>query len=158
MLSMTHREPIAGSVAQILNARELVINRGAEHGVSKGMRFAILDTKADDIRDPDTGEILGSVDRPKVTVEIVQVKPKLSLGRTFKKRRVNVGGSNSLTGFAGLFAPPKWETHYETLRTTESTWEDLDESESYVKIADPVIEVLDAASLAGQGEEVEPDP
>ena len=38
--------------------------------------------------------------------------------------------------------PPNWETKYETLKTDEKTWEDLDERESFVKVGDPVVQVL----------------
>ena len=41
-----------------------------------------------------------------------------------------------------MFMPPKWITKYETLKTEEQTWEDLDEKSSYVKVGDPVIQVI----------------
>lgn len=134
--------PIRGQVARVLNARELVINRGSSHGVRKGMKFDVLDPKAEDIPDPETGEILGSINRPKVRVEVARVEEKLALARTFQKWEVNVGGSSSIAGLSRIFAPPKYVTRYETLKTDESTWEDLDESESYVKSGDPVVQVL----------------
>src|SRR4051812_26924278 len=90
---VSERELISGKVARILNARELAINRGAAHGVQEGMRFAVLDDSGEDIQDPDTGEILGSVVRQKVDVEVFSVQDQLSLARTFKSRRVNVGGA-----------------------------------------------------------------
>lgn len=141
--AVTDVEPITGQVAQILNSREIVINRGEKQGVRKGMTFAVLDPKAEDITDPSTGDILGSVDRPKVNVRVVQVQDRLALARTFRKWRVNVGGGATLSGFSSLFAPPKYETRYETLRTDEATWEDLDEAESFVKTGDPVKQILD---------------
>ena len=39
---------------------------------------------------------------------------------------------------------PKKVTKYETLKTEEKTWEHLDEEDSYVKVGDPVIQVLQA--------------
>jgi hypothetical protein len=39
--------------------------------------------------------------------------------------------------------PPRWITKYETLRTEEKTWEDLDEKDSYVKVGDPVVQVIE---------------
>ena len=68
---------IEGKVARILNARELVINRGTEHGVEIGMRFEVLDPKSEDVADPDTGEVIGSVYRPKVNVEVVFLEPRM---------------------------------------------------------------------------------
>jgi hypothetical protein len=141
--------PNRGKVARILNSRDLAINVGSRDGVVVGMYFDVLDPKGEDIKDPDTGEVLGSVERPKVRVQVVKVQDRLSVASTYKKREVNVGGRGAgLTGlsggFAELFMPPKVVTKYETLKTTERerTWEDLDEKESYVKIGDPVVQVV----------------
>jgi hypothetical protein len=141
---MARREPIRGQVARILNSREIAINRGAEHGVREGMKFAVLDPTAEDIEDPETGEVLGSVYRPRVEVKAVIVKDKLSIARTFKRYEINVGGSG-IGGMMNLkaFEPPKWETRYETLKTDERTWEEINESQSVVKTGDPVEEVVE---------------
>jgi hypothetical protein len=138
---MTQRVPIEGRVARVLNLRELAINRGDSHGVREGMIFDVLDPKAEDITDPETGEVLGSVYRPKVQVRVFSVEERLSLARTFKSTRVNLGGTG-LGGLAKAFEAPKWEERHETLKTNESTWQDLDESESIVKTGDPVVEAV----------------
>lgn len=134
-------ERIRGRVARVLNSREIAINRGAEHGVTEGMRFAVLSDAGENIEDPDTGEVLGSVFRSKVEVRIVSVKEKLSIGRTFKTFRRNIGGQGFAFGKA--FEPPNWIKEHETLKTEEKTWEDIDESESYVKTGDPVEQLVD---------------
>ena len=143
-----NNETIKGKVARILNSRELVLNVGSSQGVTVGMLFDILDPNGEDIRDPDTGEILGSIDRPKVRVQITRVDDKLAVASTYKKREVNIGGKGSHFGAAGelasLFMPPKYVTKYETLKTTEKTWEDLSETDSFVKTGDPAIQVVDA--------------
>jgi len=42
-----------------------------------------------------------------------------------------------------LFQPPKWVEEVETLKLSDKPFEeDLDERESYVKIGDPVIQVI----------------
>ena len=74
---------IEGKVAGILHERELVINRGAEAGVKERMRFKIVEPQVD-IKDPDTGEALGTVTHEKIRVEIVEVQPKFSKGRTYE--------------------------------------------------------------------------
>ena len=131
---------IEGKVARVLNVRELVINRGTEDGVELGMRFDVLDKKGDDISDPETGEPLGSVYRPKIKVEVVRVEPKLAVARTYRSWQENIGGAGADlgAGLSRLFLPPKYVRRYETLKTDEATWEDLDESESFVKTGDPV--------------------
>ena len=83
---------LRGKVARILDTRNLVINLGATHGVVVGMYFDVLDPKGEDIRDPDTHEILGSLERPKVRVQIVKTEDRISVASTFKKKTVNVGG------------------------------------------------------------------
>lgn len=146
-------DPLRGKVARILDTRNLVINLGATHGVIAGMYFDVLDPKGDDIRDPDSGDILGSIERPKVRVQVVKAEERLSVASTFRKKTVNVGGRGGLAvgGLAEMFLPPKHVTKYETLKTTEKTWEDLEESESYVKTGDPVVQVLEEVDV-GQNE------
>lgn len=138
---------IRGKVAQILNTRELVINLGSEDGVTSGMYFDVIDPKGTDIEDPDTGETLGSIERPKVRVKVSRVETRLSMASTYRSKKVNIGGQGGTRDFSSGFlsqilAPPKWVTKYETLKTQEKTWEDLDEKESYVKIGDPVVQVI----------------
>jgi len=142
----TSSGPIRGKVAQILNSRELVINVGERNGVVAGMYFDILDPKGEDVKDPDTEEVLGSVARPKVRVKITKVQERLSIATTFRKEKINIGGQglDIEFGFTRFLMPPKWVTKYETLKTSEATWEDLDEEKSYVKTGDPVIQVAEA--------------
>jgi hypothetical protein len=134
-------EPIRGQVARVLNTRELAINRGSADGVTEGMRFAVLDTAAEGIRDPETGEDIGSVYRTKVRVEVVVVKDRFSIARTYGKRRVNVGGSGIGT-LGDAFKPPRWETRFETLKASEAAWEELSEERSLVKTGDPIEEIV----------------
>ena len=137
---------IRGKVARILNAREVAINLGLEDGVTEGMYFDVMDTGCQDIIDPDTMEVLGSIERPKVRVKATVVNPKVSIVATYKTKEVNVGGSSSLSlvGLSNMFMPPKWETRYETLRKGQNTWEDLDAKDSYVKVGDPVVQVVES--------------
>lgn len=138
--------PIRGKVARILNSRELALNIGSKDGVQVGMYFDVMDQEHENILDPDTDEVLGSIERPKVRVRVMLVQDRLSLASTFKKKRINVGGSSGLGVFAGglseALMPANWVTRYETLKTEEKTWENLEEKESYVKTSDPVVQVF----------------
>ena len=140
-------DPIRGQVASLLTTRELVLNRGSEHGVQKGMKFAVLNPRGLDVADPETGKPIGSVDLPKVIVEVSRVEPRLSVAKTFRQKRVNVGGSGlggAGLGIASLFEPPQWVEKFETLRTTEKPQsKEIDPKESYVQVGDPVVEVRD---------------
>ena len=115
--------PIRGKVARILDTRHLVLNIGTSQGVIVGMYFDVLDPKGENITDPDTGEVLGSIDRPKVRVQVVKSEEKLSVAATFRKKEVNVGGRINLgtSSLADMFLPPKYVAKYETLKTTEKT-------------------------------------
>jgi hypothetical protein len=135
-------DPVRGKVARILNSRELVINRGHEAGVREGMRFAVLDTTGEGIKDPDTGEQLGSVQRTKVQLEVTQVSDKMAVAKTYKYRSVNVGGTNYQLGdIASLFAPARIVQRPETLKVEDADWEPLSEGRSFVKIGDPVVQI-----------------
>lgn len=137
-------KPIRGKVARVLNSRELAMNIGSNDGVQVGMYFDILDPKGEDVKDPDSGEVLGSLDRPKVRVKVTKVQERLAVASTFKTYEVNVGGHGGALalGFSDFLRPPKYVTKQETLKTSEKTWEDLDEEQSYVKTGDPVVQVL----------------
>lgn len=147
-------KPIRGKVARIFNSRELAINVGSADGVSVGMYFDVLDPKGEDIKDPDSGEVLGSIERPKVRVRVVKVQDRLSVASTYKTRTINAGGqgpSFGISGLSDLFMPAKYVTRYETLKTDEKTWENLEEQESYVKTGDPVVQVVTELDV-GQNE------
>ena len=134
---------IEGKVARILNSRELVINRGSAHGVETGMIFEVLDPMGSEIQDPDTGEVIGSVHRPKVPVKVLVVEENLAVASTYRTRTKNVGGDDYLSLWAlgsrrQLQQPPKWVEVPETFKSNEAAWESIRESESYVKVGDPV--------------------
>ena len=145
-------DKIRAKVARVLNSREIAITAGDKEGVAVGMFFEVMDPKGEDITDPDTGDILGSIERPKVRVQVTQVQDHISVASTYKKEKVNVGGIGSgLLGDFGAVSralmPPKYVTKYETLKTDEKTWEDLDEEKSYVKTGDPVVQVIEIIDL-----------
>ena len=148
-------EPIRGKVARVLNTREIAINAGTAQGVTLGMRFDVMDTNEMDITDPDTGKVLGSLERPKVRVEIIHVQEDLSVAQT-PETKVNLGGTGTLTAldtfgpFARSLMPPNWVTRYETLKKTETNpKEELDEEDSRVKIGDPIVQVLEPDAATG---------
>lgn len=138
---------LQGKVARVLNSMEVAINIGSASGVEVGMKFDIMSDKKEDICDPDTNDVLGSLDRPKVRVLVSQVTEKFAVASTYRKTSVNVGGIGRRIGpsFSKVLSPPKWIEKVETLKTSERTWEDLDESQSYVKTGDPVVQVVEDA-------------
>jgi hypothetical protein len=154
-------ERITGKVAKITSDREVILNRGSEHGVEQGMYFYI---KGDpiDIADPDTNESLGSVTPIKIVVQVGEVSEKFCIARTFRSQRVKVAdavkGGDLYSSFAmggGLgrqFQPPqpaKYETRVETLRIDPKRGEPLALGDSVVSVGDAVESVL-------EGEDIDP--
>ncbi len=139
-------DQIRAKVARVLNSREIVISAGSDKGVEIGMYFDVMDPKGEDITDPDTGEVIGSILRPKVRVKVTQVQERLAVASTYKKTKVNIGGTAKFLADVGSLSralmPPKYVLRYETLKTDEKTWEDIEEDQSYVKTGDPVVQVL----------------
>lgn len=129
-----------GKVAAILNKRELVINLGADDGVEEGVRFVILNNKGVNIKDPDTGADLGSVEVPKTMVKIVRVDgPHLAVGRTFRVIPGAPGLANTLAGIGAFGGRPE---RTETLAIEPGTElrSELPDSESFVKVGDVALE------------------
>jgi hypothetical protein len=135
------RQPIQGKVAGVLTRRELLINRGSVDGVEVGMRFAVLNRHGIDVKDPDTGELLGSADVVKTVVKIVRIDaPHLSTGRTFRTIPGTPGLMKGLSAMSSFAGTPE---RVETLDIKgASLKEELDSSESYVKVGDPVVETV----------------
>ncbi len=128
---------LQGKVAKILNEREVVINIGKMHGVQKGMKFAILAPTPEEICDPETGELLDVVDRPKVTVQATEVREKITICSTYKTRTIGGGFYSPLSG---LFDPPRRIP--ETLSVKDSSLPaPLSPEDSYVKAGDRVKQV-----------------
>lgn len=137
-INLTH--PIKGKVAGILNARELVINIGKDHGVTTDMIFKILADTPLDVKDPDTGEHLGQIDREKVRVRVSEVQDKISVCITYRK----TGGSYVMRNLSSAFAAGLLDVErVETLKASDKSFPPpLSEDESYVKKGDRVVEVI----------------
>jgi hypothetical protein len=123
---------LEGKVAKILNERELVINLGSKNNVKKQMKFKVLSPNSDEIIDPDSKEKIGTIDRIKVKVEVIEVKDKFSICKTYQYKTAS-SGLNPL--FNSLQKTP------ELLKTTETNLPaPLSEDEIYVKIGDRVVQ------------------
>ena len=124
-------ELIRAQVARVVNSTDLALNKGSDAGVEVGMKFAILSNAGADIKDPVTGEVLDSVEIAKTLVKIINVKPRVSIGRTFRKIE-SYGIGSIITGGS---------TRSETLKSDESTvQQELDPSKAKVKYGDEAVE------------------
>lgn len=131
--------PLRGKVAQILTERELIINVGSNHGVRHGMKFKILADAPLEVRDPETHDVIGEIDREKVVVMASEIEEKFTVCKTFRKWAT---GGASIFSIASMMAGPR-EKH-ETLKIEDSSLPlPLSEEESYVKVGDRAIQLVD---------------
>ena len=136
---------IEGKVAAILNERDLIINKGADAGITEDMKFKVVDPEVE-IKDPDTGEALGSISMEKVRVRIVEVQSKFSIGKTYETYTINVGGvmpADLGDAFRRVLSPRQEVTRVRTLRIDPSAGGLMTETKSFVKVGDTVIELGD---------------
>ena len=127
-------ESIRGKVAQILDSRRIVINVGSSNGVSVGMTFQVLNPKGEVIRDPDTQQVLGSVESPTARVRIIEVQEHLSVATTTFANPTIV--PESLGPFAKLLMPPEWIIKHETFGV----------GLTQVNVGDPVVQIPEVAT------------
>jgi hypothetical protein len=124
-------ERISGRVVSVLNDRELAINRGSNDGVVIGTRFAVL-IEGPELKDPDTGESLGTVELPKAIVKVVRVQPRVSIARTFHTKVISYGFS--------AFTSERRKV--DTLSVEETIESEIDEGSWIVKAGDKVLETV----------------
>lgn len=128
---------IKAKVADLLDARTLVLNKGINAGVKRGMYFMIYASDGRQIIDPDTKEILGILPIPRVAVRITKVEEAYSVAETYKFKTVNEGGMNTTIGsISGYFAPPKYVKKYQTFEIDNRKSKSIDQQKSIVKIGD----------------------
>ncbi|MBN8691325.1 MAG: hypothetical protein J0L72_11150 [Armatimonadetes bacterium] len=134
---------IEGKVAKLINSRELVINRGRADGVTIGMIFKILEPGLETIKDPDSGEVLGAIEREKVQVKVDFVDERLCVAKTFRYSETNIGGRGlGSLQLSQMFDPPKIVRKYEQLSIVDTEKKALNEATSYVKVGDPAVQAI----------------
>lgn len=127
--------PIRGKVAYVLDNGDIAINVGLDHGVHLYMCFDVIDDRQLDIKDPDTEEVIGSLEVSKIRVEIIDTQEKISVatpydGLSVRKRARGVYRvSQSIGPFARFLMPASWIA--------------TDAKDSSVKIGDSVIQVIE---------------
>ncbi|MDE0016349.1 MAG: hypothetical protein OXU51_09195 [Candidatus Poribacteria bacterium] len=143
-------EPIRGKVARVLNGQEIVINAGIVDGVTVGMAFNVMDPNGEDIKDPDTDEVLGSIERPKVRVQVIHAQEKLAVAMSPRSKGVKSDILTDLVDSAiptlgpvarSLVVTPR--KPYASSRKTSETAHALDNKDASVKIGDPVVQVIE---------------
>ncbi|MBD8583444.1 hypothetical protein IFT90_02595 [Frigoribacterium sp. CFBP 8766] len=140
--SLQKSEAIRGQIAEVVSDREVIFNRGSQHGVEEGAYFAILDPATNDLTDPETNQSMGSFRRVKIVVVAAEVAPRFTLAKTFKVRTVNKGGTgSSIPALMASLSAPNYVEQVERLRLAEDAPRPLDPKDSIVHRGDPVEEV-----------------
>ncbi len=131
---------INGKIAKVLNTRELVINRGSEHGVVQDMEFAVMEPQFS-ILDPDTNESLGYVEREKIRVRIFETYPKFSLARTYETYAAHIPSAYEQ---AELTSRGRTVTRVRKIiiESHEQNTVTIGQEGSTVKIGDPVVQIV----------------
>ena len=136
---------VNGKVTNILNARELVINRGSDAGVQLDMVFKVMEDQVE-ITDPDTRIRLGTLEREKIRIKITEIQPKFAIGRTYETYQTNDPGFSALSHF-GVFAPRRI-TRVRTLKTQDENIAIGDENIAAVSPGDPVVQIAGESNSA----------
>ena len=143
-------EPIRGKVARVLNGQEIVINAGIVDGVTVGMDFNVMDPNGEDIKDPDTNEVLGSIERPKVKVRVIHAQEKLAVATPPPSKERDTDILTDLTKSAiptlgpiarSIIVTPR--KPYASSQKTTETAHTPDNKDTDVKIGDPVVQVIE---------------
>ena len=85
---MSSSPQITGMVALVEDEYTLVINRGAEAGVTPGMTFAVLSEASRRIVDPESGRELGRLPEEKLRVKVFDVHPLFARAETYSTEGV----------------------------------------------------------------------
>lgn len=129
--------PIRGKIAYVLDNGDIVINVGRAHGVRQGMRFDVIDDNNLEIRDPDTREVIGSLEVSKIKVEVIDIQEKISVATPHLPGERRVGDSYRISIPLGPFArslmPPSWVAE-DTISKSEK--------DSDVEIGNSVVEFI----------------
>jgi len=72
----------------------------------------------------------------KTVLRVYDVKDKFALARTFRTRRVNVGGVGG--GISAFFEPARYETRTETIRRSRQAGDAISPEDSIVEVGDRV--------------------
>ncbi|CAN5373170.1 hypothetical protein BH10ACT9_BH10ACT9_27330 [soil metagenome] len=76
-------QKLTGRVALVEDDYTLVINRGADAGVTPGMVFAVYSDSGQVITDPESGRELGRLSREQLRVRVFDVHPLFARAHTF---------------------------------------------------------------------------
>jgi len=89
-------------IVKILDEYNVVINAGINQDLKQGDQFQILDKEGSDVIDPDTQEIIGTLDLIKATVEVAELHEKMCICSSQSSIKMNSPFSTSKVLSAGI--------------------------------------------------------
>lgn len=117
---MTMAKPIRGKIAKVLHKPlQVVLNIGEKQGVTADMCFDVMDTSGGEVRCPDTDEVLGEIERPKIRVEVLKVQERLCVACVvvdkglYLKEDVEIFPGRGMGPFARALMPQSWKDKHE---------------------------------------------
>lgn len=117
-----------GKVIKILDEYNLVINLGAEE--TKIGDLIYIYEKASEVIDPDTKEVLGTIDLVKATLKVTEVFEKFSICYTDEKEVSNM--------FSNFLPMLNTSTTYYPLKVNDAQNERIVLKEATISIGDPI--------------------
>jgi hypothetical protein len=128
--------PIQGKVAAIVSEREIAINVGRKHGVKVGMQFTVLSSKDAEIKDPDTGETIGVLDREIARVQAIDVQELMTVCA-----ESIVAGPRTLEDALAALLEPRVASRRLGAGPARGTLPALNPPDQYVRIGDRVRQI-----------------
>ncbi len=83
---------IEGKVTRILDEYRIVINVGRIDEVKEGMVFVVFTQSEDEIKDPDSGEVLGKLENVKDYISVAHVQDRFSTCVAREKKKMTKEG------------------------------------------------------------------
>lgn len=124
-------------VAAIIDNRRLVLSAGSESGVAVGDKYQIYAAEGKEIKDPDSGMVLGRLEIEKLPVKVVQVQEAFAVAETYRYHETNEGGSfNSFAAMSNYLAAPRIKREYESFEIEKGERKSIDEARSIIKVGD----------------------
>jgi len=132
MVENMNIENYPASVVKVIDEYTIVINRGSDHGVSKGDQFLVYFVDPEGLTDPETGESLGNLEVIRGTGSAIHVQQKICTiksNRNVSRGRVIRRTSNPAFGLLGSLGAEK-----ETIEEPEKEALPFDDAEVRDKV------------------------
>src|SRR5699024_3427214 len=76
-------------IVKILDEYNVVINAGTNHDLKQSDQFQIIDKEGSEVIDPDTQEVIGTLDLIKATVEVTELHEKMCICSSKQSIKMN---------------------------------------------------------------------